>query len=572
MLNRSLSRTALILLYSLFSLGSNAISSSWEISRQWNQSEEELFGEFIETLGEAIKNRQCFTTDECLRSPVSNPLFSKANPTDMTDIFSDCADLPYILRGYFAFMRQLPFVFPRGVTYYSPEIDQTRTAYYAAKREYDSYSFWNRPREVRKTYRELKKRLEELLKDAGKDIRYSKTGNKITSMTRIQGGENINNIFKQIVNSVSTASFRVDGRLWDRGGVFKDTYPITINRESLKPGTVLYDPSGHIALVAKVTDSGKIYLIDAHPDNSITYISYGEKFTRSPVNRGAGFVNWRPYEFISGEYYPAANEELSDYGLEQYFGQPENPQVLYTKARYQFNGLEMDFYHYVRAVLSLNGLEVNPVKEFEVALNDLCRDFIDRVDSVDKAIAAGLDKKDHPGELPENIYGTTGEWETYSTPSRDARLKASVREIYNTVREYLNPELNPNLSLNYNGQDLKGDLRSIFNQKTKSCTYSFSKSNGSLYETNLAESLKDLFKLSFDPYHCVELRWGLSGEELATCDQSNKKWDWYRAEQPLRNQIERDYSQFMVYDLKGLERSGLGVSQTPQIDIESLLK
>ena len=28
-----------------------------------------------------------------------------------------------------------------------------------------------------------------------------------------------------------------------------------------------------------------------------------------------------------------------------------------------------------------------------------------------------------------NIYGTNGDWELYSTPSRDARLKASVREI-----------------------------------------------------------------------------------------------------------------------------------------------
>ncbi|MAF77947.1 MAG: hypothetical protein CME60_07275 [Halobacteriovoraceae bacterium] len=543
----------------------------WEITRQWNETEEELFSEFISTIGKAVKSRKCFTTDQCLRSPIANPLFAKKNPSGLSEIFSDCADLPYVLRGYFAFMRGLPFVFPQGVTFYSPEIEQTRAEYYRAKAEYDRYSFWNRPREVRSRYKDLKDKLEDLLKDAGKDIRYSRSGNKITALKKIQGGENINSILDQIVGSVSTASFRVDASRFDQGSVFKDTYAIKLDRENLKPGTVLYDPAGHIALVSEVTDSGKIYLIDAHPDNSITYIAYGEKFSRSPVSRGAGFVNWRPYSYSNGNYRPVANKDLDGYALEQFYGYPENPYVDFRKAEYNFNGTEMDYYHFVRARLSLDGLSVNPIEEFAVALDDLCRDFKDRVDSVDKAVAAGLHDKKHPKALPENIYGTDGEWETYSTPSRDARLKASVREIYNTVREYLDPSLSSGLEVEYDGANLKGDLAKIFTAKTKSCKYSFKKSNGVSFQTNLKDSLQALFKLSFDPYHCIELRWGLSGDDLNTCSQSEEKWDWYREEQPLRNQIERDYSKFMGYELNELGSSGLGVRQSPQINIEELL-
>ncbi len=537
----------------------HASGVKWDISRQWNETEEELFSEFIATLGQAVKNRDCYTTDQCLRSQVANPLFAKKNPSGMTEIFSDCADLPYVLRGYFAFMRNLPFVFPTGVTFFSAEIEETRAQYYAAKAEYDRYSFWSRPREVKERFKTLEKKLQELLKNAGKDLRYSRSGNKITSLKKIQGGENINTILDQVVGSVSTASFRVDATRFDTGSVFKDTYSIKLNREALKPGTVLYDPAGHIALVSNVTKSGKIYLIDAHPDNSITYISYGEKFSRSPVSRGAGFVNWRPYSYSNGQYIPTPNTELSDYGLEQFYGYPENPYVSFRKATFDFNGTDMDYYHFVRARLSLDGLSVEPIQEFEVALGDLCRDFKDRVSSVDKAVAAGLDQAKHPKALPENIYGTDGEWETFSTPSRDARLKASVREIYNTVQEYLNPGANSSVVIEYNGSDLRGDLAQVFANETQKCSYSFKKSNGETYQTNLKESLDDLFKLSFDPYHCIELRWGLSGSDLDSCDQRDDKWDWYRAEQPLRNQIDRDYSKFMGYELNELERSDLGV-------------
>lgn len=554
----------IVILGFLFTLNAQA-SLRWEIEREWNSSEEELFSEFIANIGKAIKARKCKTTDECLRSPVANPLFAKTNPENMISIFSDCADLPYILRAYFAFMRKLPFVYPKGVTFYSKELDEARANYYQLKREYDRYNFFNRPREIRTQYREAKKLLEKLQKEAGKDLRYSRTGNKITGMVKIRGGENLNQIFHDIVGSISTAIFRVNGSLFDQGDVFKDTYPAKISRDSLTIGSIIYDPAGHIALVADITDAGKVYLIDAHPDNSITYISYGEKFSRSPLSRGAGFVKWRPYD---SNYRPTPNDELSDYSLEQYFGYPERRDVDFRRASFNFENIEMDFNHFVRARLSTRGLSIDPIEDSKASLDDLCRDFKDRVDAVNKAISSGIVNQDAPKELPENIYGTDGDWETYSTPSRDARLKASVREIYYSFKEYLSPEAT-DFEISYNGNDLRGDLASIFKEKTNGCRYQITLSDGSLYQTDLKESLDRLFDLSFDPYQCIELRWGLT--QTTTCDQDRDKWRWYQAQGPLRNQIDRDYAAFMGYDISGLERSGLGVQKKPVFDFEALL-
>ncbi len=47
---------------------------------------------------------------ECLTSPASNPRFHASNPADMR-FFADCADLPYLLRAYYAWKNGLPFSF-----------------------------------------------------------------------------------------------------------------------------------------------------------------------------------------------------------------------------------------------------------------------------------------------------------------------------------------------------------------------------------------------------------------------------------------------------------------------------
>ena len=91
---------------------------------------------------------------------------------------------------------------------------------------------------------------------------------------------------------------------------------------------------------------------------------------------------------------------------------------------------------------------------------------------------------------------------------------------------------------------------------------------------NFEEMSRRLFAMSFDPYHCIERRWGvLTREELATCgdDPAKERWDF--AEQRFRNQINRTYEIRMDFDVTQLERGvpGSGADAPPPVDIKWLI-
>jgi hypothetical protein len=79
--------------------------------------------------------------------------------------------------------------------------------------------------------------------------------------------------------------------------------------------------------------------------------------------------------------------------------------------------------------------------------------------------------------------------------------------------------------------------------------------------------------MSFDPYQCVERRWGAEGAELASCRDGALKRRWYAAEQGLRNQIDRTYEARMDFPLEELESGGPGTgpTQPPDTDARGLL-
>jgi len=60
----------------------------------------------------------------------------------------------------------------------------------------------------------------------------------------------------------------VEGEWWSAdysGPLLPDHYPVKITRESIKPGTILYDPYGHLAVVYKVTAQGRVHFIEVNP-------------------------------------------------------------------------------------------------------------------------------------------------------------------------------------------------------------------------------------------------------------------------------------------------------------------
>ncbi len=85
--------------------------------------------------------------------------------------------------------------------------------------------------------------------------------------------------------------------------------------------------------------------------------------------------------------------------------------------------------------------------------------------------------------------------------------------------------------------------------------------------------MRRLFKISFDPYHCIELRWGAVGDERSSCPDGKAKLKWYEAEQRLRNQPDRTYDLQMAFDIDELNRhvKGSGLDTPPPIDIKALI-
>src|SRR5205823_9706703 len=88
------------------------------------------------------------------------------------------------------------------------------------------------------------------------------------------------------------------------------------------------------------------------------------------------------------------------------------------------------------------------------------------------------------------------------------------------------------------------------------------------------EVRKRLFRMSFDPYQCVERRWGATDPaELSTCRDGPDKQAWYAAEQNLRNQIDRTYDARMDFTLADLQTPGpgKGVPTPPDTDARAYL-
>ncbi len=497
-------------------------------SETWTVADERGYGEFIARIGAS----GCRTVDACIRDP-ANP-FRASDPADFT-FRADCADLPYFLRFYYAWKRGLPFshvsdVSPRG---------------------------------------------------RSRDIRYSARGNQVEERRDVLSGDNALAIMARLRDQISSATYRIHPMLEGT-----DLYSPAISPRSIRPGTVIYDPNGHLAVIWKVENDGRIRYIDAHPDNSLTRGYYDLRFVRASPGMGAGFKNWRPVmltgarrardgALVGGRVLLASNSQISDFALTQFFGTGERPQEDSDWRRGAFvrDGQRLDWYDFVRASLGNGGLHFDPLREIADMVASNCADLGYRSDAVNVALQAGLQSQGQPPRLPVNIYGTDGDWETWSTPSRDARLKTAFKEVRDNAQRFMALWRARDPQLNYRGGDLAGDMLAVHDRAAAGCALSYMRSDGSRVMLNYEEARRRLFHMSFDPYHCVELRWGAAGAELATCRDGPLKRRWYDGEQRLRNQIDRTYEARMDFTLGELEAGGAGTGpvQSPDTDARGYL-
>jgi hypothetical protein len=494
---------------------------TWRVTKsEWTAADEKGYSDFIQRIGES----RCETPDDCINSD--------ANPYRGTDgrginFNADCADLVYMLRAYYAWKNGLPFTYVTGI--------------YAR---------------------------------GGGDVRFSPKGNRVSGRRSITGGESGRSVIYAIRDAISSASYRV-GPEMDQDPV-TDLYPPKIQPGSVRPGTAIYDVNGHVALVYKVGDDGRVYYMDAHPDYTLTRSVYGAQFGRDLPALGAGFKNFRPIRMERGRIQIAKNNQIADYSTEQFYGNVDpDPRGDWRKARFAYNDVETGFYEYARIAMAGGKLSFNPVAELKSTIKTLCNDLYDRSRFVDIAIEANMDRKPHPERLPQNIYGTDQmEWEIYSTPSRDARLKTAFRAFRDDLKRLTEMWLQRDERISYDGLNLKQDLQAAYAQAAGACNVYYMNSAGQRVTLSFTDVMERLFQLSFDPYDCVEHRWGASSEaELKTCANTPSKNRWYAALQRLRNQIDRTYDTRMDFTVRDLENKapGSGSDQVPDVDVKKVI-
>ncbi|MEK2645954.1 hypothetical protein [Bdellovibrio sp. BCCA] len=535
-----------------FAAQAQSAATQWRITQPtWTDLHERQFGEFVTRIGEAVEKRQCWKVDNCLKSS-ANPYFN-SDPAGLK-YFADCADLPYYLRAYFSWKNGLPFSIVSEVkANLEPGQD---------------------PKEV-------------------KDLRYNNLGNYVNKRYDVLTK---NGLFKntypnalEVLNDIVpgytfSATYRMLGDV-DQD-LFTDFYPAKIDRNGVRPGTVIYDPNGHVAIVYKVADDGRVFYIDAHPDNSLTMGMFTPKFVRSRPAQGAGFKNFRPLavvdakldssgNYIGGKIIAAANTQLASFGLEQYYGTQPDPQG-WSKGKFVINGQTVNFYDYVRMSLMQGEQHIDPLKDMAQLTDDICVSLKDRVDAVEAARTSGVYLKPHPEKLPANIYGAEGEWEAYATPSRDARLKVAFIDLLNQTKSNIERYKKRDPAIRYSGGNLAADLFAIYAQKAQACQFSYTTTNGLTVRMNLEAARQRLFAMSFDPYHCIENRWGARlDQEMASCTDDENKRAWYEKEKWLRNQPERKYDARMDYtldEITGPMPGGVGIETAPDVDIVGYLK
>jgi len=510
---------------------------AWEVYKtHWGPEDEAGYAAFVAAIGRS----NCASLAECLKSE-ANPYRSSVDP----DLPGDCADMAYILRAYYAWKNGLPY------------------SYQNAMRTADG---------------------------APEDLRYSNAGNVVAGRRKIINFvTNAPTFLRRIGGEVSTAMFRTHPLNGARG-THDDFYAIEISREAVRPGVIAYDIYGHVGIVYDVLNDGRVLVVASHPDNTITRSAYGPNFMRSKPELGAGLKAWRPIyvqgarrandgSLHGGRLRAVANEQLADFSLEQYVGNTPHPSGVWHFGQFRYQDRTLKYYDYVRRKLAAPGFEYDPVDELRFGLQTICGAIKARKVAVDRAVSSRIHLKPHPKRMPSNIYGTYGEWEEYSTPSRDARLKVSFIELRREVQQLVDGVRAGAPGVRYDGDDLAGDLLNAFEEEKNACTVTYWRSDFARMRLNLAHVMERLFDLSFDPYHCPERRWGARGAELESCTDDPVKDLWYVAQRFLRFQAKRTYDVRMDFTLNELkppmlappEQGGLGVEGPADANIRAYL-
>lgn len=489
----------------------------------WTEQDEIEFGKFVAKIGQGVASKKCGTATACMRNPEINMYATMDPPT--LELYTDCADLPYFLRAYFAYHNGLPFS-------YVTEVDVNPIAYTSTddqQKNLESSTAANSPYGNR------------IVRRGGSNIAAGPGREK-----------NFVGYVSNLINSTSTSTNRVGPMT--PGVEQSDIFPVTLDRRGVRPGTIVA-ATGHAMIVWSVNDAGEIHIIDGHPGSFIQeHLLVSSKIKMSRPDQGVGYYQFRPLNlvgaqkdsrgyFYGGTIVPATNQQLIQagrYSLEQFFGPRSTVQygdqvdpTLWKRA-YQKTSV------FTYLTNNLRGQAITAEREVQNNVEQFCSDVKERVKNYANSLAAGVAGSAHPETLVQDVFGAAdASWEKFSTPGGDSRLRESVKDIVMSAIESFKQAKAGARGITYAGsaQDYVKALRQVIAKANASCEIYYTNSAGKRVNLTLNEVSSRLNRLSFDPYMCPEKSWGAVGAELASCVDQDINNDWYNAEKYMRNVI-----------------------------------
>jgi len=461
--------------------------SVWPVRATWNRETENLYSAWVEKLFDAPLDAAPSwpALHEVLRDQSRNFLFDHLGlGEDQMGIVvrPDCADLPYLLRAYFAFKMALPFGYSkctRGGAGAAPMCVQ-----------------WQNVQNL----------------GAAKLVVAGMPGAR--AMKPAKAG--LAASFGQYLSIAGDAVHSGSGRTAASDNN-TDYYPVPLTQDALRPGTVYADPYGHILMIARrvpqtADAAGVILAVDAQPDGTVSRKRFWRGnflFAQDSAAGSPGFKRFRPIvRDNNGALRRLSNVEIGknpqygDYSLDQ------------TKL-----GIEA-FYDRMDDVMSPAPLD--PLRAMTEAITALEEQVKARVTSVEngrKFQNSGRGEASMPDGAA--IFETTGAWEDFATPSRDLRLLIAIDVVRGFPDRVARRPERYAMPKDKSAADVTAELQSVLASELAARKVSYTRSDGSAWTLALKDVLDraTVLEMAYNVNDCVELRWGAAekSDEASTC-------------------------------------------------------
>ena len=446
----------------------------WKSTRSWDKVTETIYSAWINALfAEYDEQASWSSLHEVTQNKDRNFLFNYLSLNEDNReskikvlMYPDCADNPFFLRAYFAWKLGLPF------------------GYHICDRGY-----------------------------IGKNPNTGKWVTNESFTAKINPVHAFNLFMNNVMNGVHSGTART---ALDNEN--SDFYPVALEYNSLRPGTVFADPYGHTFILVSWKPqsekvAGKLLAVDAQPDKTIAIKRFWKGnflFNTSEVVGEPGFKAFRPIFLSEGKMQLMKNEMLNDSsGFTPYSLQQKN--------------MESEvFYHSMEKII--NPKPLDPESALSELMKALHEQLLVRVKSVENGETYLRAHRGAVIPMPGNAKGiflAGGQWENFSTPNRDLRLLIAMDAVIgfpDRVAKY--PE-DFNNSILSSPEKEKQKTQVLLEKMAAELTISYTRTDGSLQELTVAEILKrrEAFEMAYNPNDGVEIRWGAAenSSEILTC-------------------------------------------------------